>query len=69
MLMRIGRKLLWAAVVVFVVVPSMIAGMKKADEWMIRQMMREIGQDNRSHTAVATSVGSGETPPMVPTHR
>ena len=63
MLRRLGRKLLWAAMVVFVFIPCIIAGMNKANQ----RMMRQISLINARQLVQppAASAAPDETRPLI----
>ena len=61
MLMRLGRELLWAAIVVFVLIPSMITGMNKAEA----QMMRRMEQINPLRAAIPAPAVPDWTRPLI----
>ena len=70
MLVKLGQKLLWAAAVVFVLIPSMIAGMNKAEAQMMLQIrqisIKQIGQPS---AAIQASTVPQAMQPLVLTRR
>ena len=64
MLRRLGRELLWAAIVVFVFIPCMIAGMNNANERMMRQISR-INTRQLVQPASAAPAAPDETRPLI----
>lgn len=70
MLRRIGRKLLWAAMVVFVLIPSLIASMNKAEAQMMRGIKQiNTGQVKQPPAVIAAPTVGEEAQPLVLTRK
>ena len=66
MLRKLGRELLWAAMMVFVFIPSLIAGMNKANEQIMHQMVQLNRQQLDWPRAVAPAPNvPDETRPLI----